>query len=136
MKLEVAKREREGIAVLDLKGRIIAGDEVSLFRTSVEDAAGGFSHRLVLNLHGVEYIDSSGLGTMVMCQTRLQKSGGTARLVNLNRRNVELLLLTRIDTIFEVFDDEIQAVNAFFPERAIRRFNLREFVQREKAKQS
>jgi anti-sigma B factor antagonist len=70
-----------------------------------------------------------GLGTMVMCYTRLQKIGGIAKLAHLNRRNLELLLLTKIDTIFEVFDDETEAVNSFFPEREIRRFDILAFVQ-------
>jgi anti-sigma B factor antagonist len=66
---------------------------------------------------------------MVMCYTRLQKVGGLAKLAQLNRRNLELLLLTKIDTIFEVFDDETEAVNSFFPEREIRRFDILSFVK-------
>src|SRR5579862_1046237 len=58
-----------------------------------------------------------GLGTMVVCQKGLQKISGVAKLAHLNRRNLELLLLRKIDTIFEVFDDETEAVNSFFPER-------------------
>ena len=61
--------------------------------------------------------------------------GGIAKLSQLNRRNLELLLLTKIDTIFEVFDDETEAVNSFFPEREIRRFDILDFVQQMKAGQ-
>jgi len=84
----------------------------------------------------IDFIDSSGLGTMVMCQTRLQKINGVAKLAYLNRRNLELLLLTKIDTIFEVFDDETEAVNSFFPEREIRRFDILAFVQQLKDEDS
>ena len=70
---------------------------------------------------------------MVLCYTRLQKTGGIAKLLHLNRRNLELLLLTKIDTIFEVFDDETEAVNSFFPDREIRRFDILAFVQQMKA---
>jgi anti-sigma B factor antagonist len=129
MHLEIHQREREGILLFDLKGRIIAGDEVGILRAAIEAITADGGPKVILNMHGVDYIDSSGLGTMVMCQTRLQKVSGTAKLTNLNRRNLELLLLTKIDTIFEVFDDETDAVNSFFPEREIRRFDILSFVK-------
>jgi len=129
MHLEIHQREREGIILLDLKGRLVAGEEVGLFRTAIELLSQAEAPKLILNLHAVDYIDSLGLGTMVMCYTRLQKVGGLAKLAQLNRRNLELLLLTKIDTIFEVFDDETEAVNSFFPEREIRRFDILSFVQ-------
>jgi anti-sigma B factor antagonist len=129
MNLEIHEREREGIILLDLKGRIIAGEEVGAFRTIIERLSESGQPKIILNLHAVDYIDSLGLGTMVMCYTRLQKIGGIAKLSQLNRRNLELLLLTKIDTIFEVFDDETEAVNSFFPEREIRRFDILAFVQ-------
>jgi anti-sigma B factor antagonist len=129
MHLEIAEREREGIVLLDLKGRIIAGEEVGMLRSAIERLSENAGPKIILNLHAVDYIDSMGLGTMVMCYTRLQKIGGIAKLAHLNRRNLELLLLTKIDTIFEVFDDETEAVNSFFPEREIRRFDILAFVQ-------
>lgn len=129
MSLEIQEREREGIILLDLKGRIIAGEEVGAFRAAIERLSSSGQPKIILNLHNVDYIDSLGLGTMVMCYTRLQKIGGVAKLSQLNRRNLELLLLTKIDTIFEVFDDETEAVNSFFPEREIRRFDILAFVQ-------
>ncbi len=129
MHLEIHQREREGIILLDLKGRIVAGEEVGAFRAAIEQVSQTEAPKVILNLHGVDYIDSLGLGTMVMCYTRLQKVGGLAKLAQLNRRNLELLLLTKIDTIFEVFDDETEAVNSFFPEREIRRFDILSFVQ-------
>jgi anti-sigma B factor antagonist len=134
MSLEILERDREGIILLDLKGRIVAGDEVGAFRSAIERLSEVEAPKIILNLHGVDYIDSLGLGTMVFCQTRLKKISGVAKLAHLNRRNLELLLLTKIDTIFEVFDDETDAVNSFFPERAIRRFDILEFVQELKGK--
>jgi anti-sigma B factor antagonist len=129
MHLEIQQRDREGIILLDLKGRLVAGDEVGLFRDTVELLSKLEAPKIILNLHAVDYIDSLGLGTMVMCYMRLQKVGGVAKLSQLNRRNLELLLLTKIDTIFEVFEDETEAVNSFFPEREIRRFDILAFVQ-------
>lgn len=128
MRLEIANREREGITLLDLKGRLTAGEEVSAFREAFENA-GVESPKLILNLMHVDYIDSTGLGAMVMCSTNMKKTGGIVKLVHLNRRNMELLVLTKIDTIFEVFDDETDAVNSFFPGREIKRFDILSFVR-------
>ncbi len=136
MHMEIHEREREGIIILDLKGRLVAGDEVGAFRTAFEKLCLDNAPKVILNLHAVDYIDSLGLGTMVMCYTRMQKVGGITKLTHLNRRNLELLLLTKIDTIFEVFDDETDAVNSFFPDREIRRFDILAFVQQLKEPKS
>lgn len=129
MGLEIILRQREGIAVMDLKGRITAGTEVSLFRGAVEKITTSADSRLILNMQGVEYVDSTGLGAMVMCSTRGRASAGVTKLLNVNRRNIELMVMTKLDTIFEIFDDETEAVNSFFPGREIRRFDILSFVQ-------
>lgn len=129
MNLEISDREREGIALLDFKGRITAGEEVAAFRSAFEPIAGKVEPKLILNLKDVDYIDSTGLGAMVLCSTSVKRAGGVAKLLHLNRRNLELLVLTKIDTIFEVFDDEMDAVNSFFPGREIRRFDILSFVK-------
>ena len=77
----------------------------------------------------VDYVDQTGLGAMVMCSTHLKNSNGVAKLVNVNRRNIELLVMTRIDAIFEVFDDETDAINSFFPDRTVKRFDILSFVR-------
>lgn len=129
MSLEIAQREREGIALLDLKGRITMGEEVGIFRDTVTRISGP-GVRLILNMQHVDYVDSTGLGAMVMCSTRLKSADGVAKLVNVNRRNIELIVMTKIDTIFEVFEDETDAINSFFPGREIKRFDILSFVQK------
>jgi len=130
MSLEIAQREREGIIIFDLKGRITMGNEVSTFRAAFDTVSESPGTRLILNMHEIDYVDSTGLGALVMCSTRFKKSDGIVKLLNVNRRNIELILMTKIDTIFELFDDETDAVNSFFPGRAIRRFDLLSFVQK------
>ena len=66
---------------------------------------------------------------MVIALPTIKKSGGALKLLNLNKRNIELLLLTKLHTIFEVFSDEQDAVNSFFPDREIKRFDILQFVQ-------
>lgn len=129
MSLDISLREREGIALMDLKGRITAGEDASAFRDAVEKFAAQGDAKLILNMLHVDYVDSTGLGAMVMCSTRIKTSGGIAKLVNVNRRNIELLVMTKIDTMFEVFDDESDAVNSFFPDREIKPFDILAFVQ-------
>lgn len=130
MSLEISHREREGVVLMDLKGRITLGAEASLFRDAIEKIAAIPETKLLLNMMGVDYVDSTGLGALVMCATHLKKAKGIAKLVNVNRRNIELIVMTRIDTVFEVFDDETDAINSFFPGREIKRFDILSFVQR------
>ncbi len=129
MRLEISQREREGIALLDLNGRITAGEETGALRTAVERVASGAEPKLILNLQLVDFIDSTGLGAMVMFATRIARSGGALKLTHLNRRNMELIVLTKLDAVFELFDDETEAVNSFFPDRKIRKFDILSFVR-------
>jgi anti-sigma B factor antagonist len=130
--LDIQRREREGIAILDLNGRLIVGEPCTILRDKVtEEVAGGVTN-IILDLKQVDFIDSTGLGSMVICYTTLQKAKGKLKLQNLNRRNIELLLLTKLSTVFELFNEEQQAVNSFFPEREIKHFDILSFVKEQK----
>jgi len=129
MSLEITHREREGVMLLDLRGRITIGNEASAFRAAVEVIAAQSGAKLLLNMLEIDYVDSTGLGALVMCATHLRNASGVAKLVNVNRRNIELLVMTKIDSIFEVFDDETDAINSFFPGRKIKGFDILSFVQ-------
>ncbi len=132
MSLEIEPRDREGITILELKGRITMGDEVSSFRQKIRDLAKTADSKVILNMQHVDYIDSTGLGAIVMGSSAVRGAGGTIKLVNLNRRNVELLVSTKLATIFEIFNDEQDAVNSFFPGREIKGFDILEFVKTQK----
>jgi anti-sigma B factor antagonist len=82
-----------------------------------------------LHLKDVSAIDSTGLGTLVFGLARLRKAGGRLALVNLNRSQLELFLLTKLSIAFEFFDDAQDAVNSFFPDPALKRFDILDFVQ-------
>lgn len=132
MNLEINRREKEGISILDISGRLVVGGAASLLREKLQEEVTGGKTKVILNLKDVDYIDSTGLGTMVICYTTMQKAGGNLKLVNLNRRNIELLLLTKLSTVFQIFGDEQEAVNSFFPEREIKHFDILAFVQSQK----
>ncbi len=132
MALEIQQREREGITVLALDGRITVGPEASSLRDRISTLNGAGTRNVVLNLARVDYIDSTGLGALVICATSLRKTGGNMKLVSLNRRNIELLVMTKLATVFEIFADEQDAVNSFFPDREIKTFDILEFVKKTK----
>jgi anti-sigma B factor antagonist len=132
MGLTVSQREKEGIDILDLAGSLTAGDAADALRTTLRETVAAGRNHVVLNLAEVDYIDSTGLGGMVVCFTTLRKSGGRLVLLNLNRRHLELLVLTKLSTVFEIFDDEQNAVNSFFPNRHIRRFDILSFVNQQR----
>ncbi len=132
MSLDISRREKEGITILDLKGPLTAGAGAATLRETLRSRLGEEHKQLILNLAEVEYIDSTGLGAMVMCFTGSRKAGGRLVLLNLNRRHLELLVLTKLSTVFEIFDDEQQAVNSFFPNRQIKHFDILSFIERQR----
>jgi anti-sigma B factor antagonist len=129
--LDIQRREKEGVTIFDLKGRLIVGEPSVKIREAINGEVAQRRTRVVLNLEGVDFIDSTGLGSMVICYTTLQKASGNLKLLNLNKRNIELLLLTKLSTIFEIFGEEQEAVNSFFPERKIKHFDILSFVQQQ-----
>ena len=129
MSLDIGQREREGVIILDLNGRITAGEEATTLRERLREMAETGQRQVVLNLQEVDYIDSTGLGALVICFTTLRKAGGALKLLNLSKRNIELLVLTKLATIFEIFTDDQHAVNSFFPGRELKRFDILSFVQ-------
>jgi anti-sigma B factor antagonist len=133
MALDIQQREREGIEILDLNGRITVGPEATALRAKVAELSAAGTRNLVLDLAGADYIDSTGLGALVMCVTSLRKSGGNVKLLHLNRRNIELLVMTKLATVFEIFTDEQDAVNSYFPDRKIKAFDILDFVRQIKA---
>ena len=128
MPLDIVESVREDITVLALKGRLTLG-ESNLIREKVTQLSAAGKFKVVIDLSNVEYIDSTGLGILVICFTSLKKQGGALKLVNPNKRNVELLLLTKLHTVFEVFNEVQDAVNSFFPDRQIKHFDILSFVK-------
>jgi anti-sigma B factor antagonist len=127
------RRDREGIAIFDLKGRIVMGPEASEFREAVMPLAGSPESRIILNMVEVAYIDSTGLGALVYLAGTARKAKSRIRLLSMNARNLELLITTKLETIFEHFSEEQDAVNSFFPDRAVKKFDILEFVKEQES---
>jgi anti-sigma B factor antagonist len=129
MDRRLTHREKEGIRILDLRGQLKAGDSESALRSSISALAKDNVVNIVLNLGEVTDIDSDGLEALVLCHTQIRKGGGALKLAHLNIEHLNLNVLTKLNTVFEVFVDEQDAVNSFFPGRATRRYDLLEWVQ-------
>ncbi len=129
MDLDIERRAADGVVLLDIKGRLVAGGASNVVREAIARETHDGHLFLVLNLEGVESIDSTGLGTLVICFTSLRKAGGALKLLHLNRRNIELLVLTKLSTVFEVYQEEQDAVNSFYPERRVQPFDILQFVK-------
>jgi anti-sigma B factor antagonist len=112
MQLNLTIRTVQGILVVNCDGRIVFGEESAELRDTVKKLLTQ-SNQLVLNLGGVSYIDSGGLGTLVALYTTAHNAGGAIKLSNLTPRVGDLLQVTKLVTIFEVFDTEEEAVQSF-----------------------
>jgi len=98
--------------IVDCSGRLVFGEESASLRDKVKKLLAQ-SPKLVLNLHDVSQVDSGGLGTLVSLFTTARNAGGTLKLASLNQRVGDLLQITKLVTIFEVFDDEEKAAKSF-----------------------
>ncbi|MGA3210805.1 MAG: STAS domain-containing protein [Terriglobales bacterium] len=108
----MSTRLLDGVVVLDCSGRIVFGDETTALREAVKQLLKE-SSQVVLNLAGVNYIDSGGLGTLVGLYTSARSGGGNIKLANLTQRVGDLLQVTKLLTVFDVYDGEDKAVRAF-----------------------
>ena len=112
MQLKLSTRTIGGVLIVDCHGRIVFGEESAMLRDTVRKLIAENNH-LVLNLGGVNYIDSGGLGTLVSLYTTAHNAGGAVKLANLTQRVGDLLQVTKLLTVFEVYDSEQRAVEAF-----------------------
>lgn len=130
--MNVAHREVEGIEILDLRGRLTAGTESGTLSQTVTRLVSEGKSNLILNLKHVDFLDSSGLGMLVVCFAAIQQQGGILKLTNVSRHHMELLILTKLTAVLELFDNERDAVNSFFPERPLKRFEAPEYAPTER----
>ncbi len=118
MQLKMSTRLVDGITVVDCDGRIVFGDEASALRELVKGLLAETKH-IVLNLSRVTYIDSGGLGTLVGLYTSARNAGGAIKLANLTQRVGDLLQVTKLLTVFDVYEGEDKAVQAFRNKTAV-----------------
>ena len=113
MSVKLTTRQVGDVTVVDATGRITLGEGASTLRDTIRDLAANGHKKLLLNLSEVSYIDSSGIGELVSGFTTITNQGGKLKLVGLTKRVKDLLQITELYTVFEVFDDEAAAVRSF-----------------------
>ena len=113
MSVKLTTRQVNEVTVIDVSGRITLGEGSSLLRDELRSLIGSNRRKILLNLADVSYVDSSGIGQLVAAFTTVSSQGGQLKLLNLTKRLKELLQMTKVISIFEVFDDEKKAVATF-----------------------
>jgi anti-sigma B factor antagonist len=111
--MQIEERSVGDVTVLDLKGKMTLGEGDELLKDKINSLIHQGQRKLLLNLEGVPYIDSAGLGEIVRTYTTVSRQGGSLKLVNLTKRITDLLSITKLLTVFETFDSEKDAVASF-----------------------
>jgi anti-sigma B factor antagonist len=111
--MQIEERIVNDVTVLDLKGKITLGEGDEALREKINQLIGQNKKRILLNLAEVPYIDSAGLGEVVRTYTTVSRQGGQLKLVNLTKRIVDLLTITKLLTVFEAFDSEPEALKSY-----------------------
>jgi len=110
MSLIVKTRKVDGVSILDLSGKLTIGEPVIQLRDALRAQVASGETRILVNLADVTYVDSSGLGELVSSYTTVRNKGGDVKLLKLTAKIKDLLQMTKLLTVFEVYDDEAKAV--------------------------
>ena len=111
--MKIVERQVGDVTILDLHGKILIGEGDDALRDAVTRLVDGGATKLLLNLADVPYVDSAGLGEIVRCYTTASRKGGSLKLINLTKKIQDLLSITKLLTVFEVFDTEDDGVKSF-----------------------
>ena len=111
--LHVTHRDAGEVTVVEMGGRIALGEGSALLRNTIRDLLAERRTRILLNLADITYIDSSGIGELVSAYTSVKRQGGDLKLLHLTKKVHDLLQITRLVTVFEVFTDETAALRSF-----------------------
>ena len=111
--MKIEKRQVKDVTVFDLKGKILIGDSIDVLREAIKESLDKAEKNIVLNFNAVPYLDSTGLGEVVRSYTSVKKEDGVIKIANLTDKVQDLLSVTKLITVFEVFDTVDEAVDSF-----------------------
>ena len=111
--MQIEERALGEVMILDVKGKLTIGDGDELLKDKINSLIQQGRKKLILNLEGVPYVDSAGLGEIVRTYTTVSRQGGNLKLLNLTKRITDLLMITKLLTIFDTYDSEEEALNSF-----------------------
>ena len=113
MALTIASRELDGVSILDLSGRITLGEGAVQLREAIRELISKGVKKIIVGLGNVNYIDSSGLGELVSSYTTAKNQGADLKLLNLTKKVKDVLQVTKLYTVFDIYDDEASAIASF-----------------------
>lgn len=113
MSLKLNTRMAGDVAIVDVSGKITLGEGSSAIRDLLRDSVSKGNKKILLNLSEVSFIDSTGIGELVAAFTSVTNDGGAVKLLGLTKRVKDVLVITKLYTIFEIFDDEATALKSF-----------------------
>jgi len=111
--MQIEERIVNDVTVLDLKGKLTLGDGDELLKDKINSLIQQGRKSILLNLEAVPYIDSAGLGEIVRTYTTVSRQSGKLKLVHLTKRITDLLMITKLLTVFETFDTESEALKSY-----------------------
>lgn len=111
--MTLESRDDGEVTILDLSGKLVLGDGDKLLRATFDELLPRGRSRIVINLENVPYMDSAGMGELISSQRKAVAAGGNVRLVNPLRRVYDILHAVKLDTVFQIFQEEAQAVESF-----------------------
>ena len=111
--MDISERRAGGVTIVDLSGKLVASDNLGTLKDKVTSLLFQGEKRIVLNLGNVSYVDSSGLGELVACHGSAVRAGGEVKLANAGKRIKDLLVMTRLLTVFDAHDSEDAAIKSF-----------------------
>jgi anti-sigma B factor antagonist len=134
MPLEIVGREQEGIEILDLKGRLTFGEEDLQLRERLERLVREKKTKVVMNVDNLHQIDTTGIGTLLFARDTLRASAGGLALARLKRAHIEAIMKAKLEVVFEIYEDDQDAVNSFFPGREVAHYDVLRFVRTQEPK--
>ena len=111
--LEVNQRQAGDVTILDMSGAVRMGEGSITLRDAIRGLADEGKKKIILNLAGVKYVDSSGIGELIANYTTVSRQGGQLKLLNLTDRIQSLLVITKLLTVFDAYEDESEAIKSF-----------------------
>jgi len=111
--LNISKRQSGSVTIVDLAGKIALGESNRALHDAIRELSAAGTNNIILNLASVTTIDSSGLGELVASYASVEKNGGALKLENLSEKAIELMMITKLYTVFDVFDNEAAALASF-----------------------
>lgn len=111
--LNISERQAGDVTILDMDGKVTIGEGSVALRSAIRRLLGEGKKKILLNLGSVSYVDSSGIGELVSSFTAVNKEGGTLKLLNLTQKIQDLLAITKLLTVFDVYENEGEALSSY-----------------------